>query len=122
MLPSGFSLGELHTVIQVAMGWEDYHLHQFHIDGQRYTELNDFDDDWGQPGVDEDVGGVWGYARSLEAAADPENDEHDSYMEWLGEDFDPECFDIAAVNAALEAEFSERAKKLAGERRTQSPP
>jgi len=43
-------------------------------------------------------------------------------MEWLGEDFDPECFDIAAVNAALEAEFSERAKKLAGERRTQSPP
>ena len=55
VVPSGFSLGELHTVIQVAMGWEDYHLHQFHIDGQRYTELNDFDDDWGQPGVDENV-------------------------------------------------------------------
>jgi hypothetical protein len=104
--------------------------------------LSDFDDDWGQPGVDEnvarltevagprkrlsyeydfgdswhhtikvvsvspigdgpdaeipvctggaracppeDVGGVWGYARSLEAAADPEDDEHGSYMEWLG--------------------------------------
>ena len=46
VVPSGFSLGELHTVIQVAMGWQDYHLHHFHIDGQRYTELNDLDDDW----------------------------------------------------------------------------
>ncbi len=34
----------------------------------------------------------------------------------LGEDFDPERFDIAAVNAALEAELSERGKVLAGKR------
>ena len=58
VVPSGFSLGELHTVIQVAMGWQDYHLHHFHIDGQRYTELNDLDDDWGQPGVDENVSAI----------------------------------------------------------------
>jgi hypothetical protein len=24
------SLFKLHKIIQVAMGWEDYHLHQFH--------------------------------------------------------------------------------------------
>jgi hypothetical protein len=29
----------------------------------------------------EDVDEVWGHARSLEAAADPEDDEHDSYRE-----------------------------------------
>ena len=28
---------------------------QADIDGQRYTELGDLDDDWGQPGVDENV-------------------------------------------------------------------
>ena len=50
-----------------------------------------------------------GPARSLSAAADPDDDGHDSYKEWLGENFDPECFDIAAMNAFLEA--SSRARK-----------
>lgn len=30
------TLGDLHDVIQVAMGWEDYHLHQFVIAGDRF--------------------------------------------------------------------------------------
>lgn len=49
----------------------------------------------------EDVGGVWGYADLLEALANPEHEEHDSYREWAGDDFDPEAFDLTAVNRAL---------------------
>jgi len=49
----------------------------------------------------EDVGGVWGYVRFLEAIRDPADDEHEEYMEWVGEEFDPEAFDLAEVNARL---------------------
>jgi hypothetical protein len=31
LVPSDLTLAKLHTVIQVAMGWENYHLHEFHI-------------------------------------------------------------------------------------------
>lgn len=30
------TLADLHEYIQAAFGWEDYHLHQFQIDGERY--------------------------------------------------------------------------------------
>ena len=40
----------------------------------------------------EDVGGVTGYADFLEAIADPENEEHDGFLEWAGGRFDPEEF------------------------------
>lgn len=49
----------------------------------------------------EDVGGVWGYAEFLDAIHDPEHEEHDRYLEWIGGEFDPEAFDLSAVNAAL---------------------
>ncbi len=49
----------------------------------------------------EDCGGVWGYANLLEALADPSHDDHEDSLEWLGEEFDPEAFDPAAVNARL---------------------
>jgi hypothetical protein len=37
VVPSDFSLLDLHDVIQVAMGWEDCHLHDFKIGRQRYA-------------------------------------------------------------------------------------
>jgi hypothetical protein len=49
----------------------------------------------------EDCGGVWGYAEFLEAIQDPEHSEHDSMLEWVGDDFDPEYFDLEEVNQAL---------------------
>jgi hypothetical protein len=51
----------------------------------------------------EDVGGIWSYADFLEAIHDPEHPEHEEYVEWIGDEFDPEAFDLAAVNEALKA-------------------
>ncbi len=53
----------------------------------------------------EDCGGIWGYEELLEALADPENPERENYLEWLGDEFDPEEFDLEAINDSLEAEW-----------------
>jgi hypothetical protein len=49
----------------------------------------------------EDCGGVWGYANLLEVIQDEGHPEHEEMLEWLGEGFDPEAFDVEAVNTAL---------------------
>jgi hypothetical protein len=49
----------------------------------------------------EDCGGVWGYANLLEVIQDEGHPEHEEMLEWLGEEFDPEAFDVEAVNKAL---------------------
>jgi hypothetical protein len=38
------TLAQLHTILQIVMGWEDYHLHQFAI-GRRLYSVPDPDDD-----------------------------------------------------------------------------
>ena len=40
------SLGELHEVIQIAMGWEDSHLHQFIVDDIYYSTPYPGMEDW----------------------------------------------------------------------------
>jgi hypothetical protein len=50
----------------------------------------------------EDCGGPSGYALMLEALADPAHEEHDDFVRWLGGSFDPEAFDLAVANAALQ--------------------
>ncbi len=50
----------------------------------------------------EDVGGAWGYEEFLEAIHNPDHEEHDMYTEWLGEDFDPEEFDLEMTNRVLQ--------------------
>jgi Plasmid pRiA4b ORF-3-like protein len=50
----------------------------------------------------EDCGGTGGYADLLEALANPAHKEHKHYRQWAGEDFNPEAFDLAATNAALQ--------------------
>lgn len=56
----------------------------------------------------EDVGGVDGYAHFLEAIADPEQEDHEELLEWVGGGFDPEWFDVDGINEALGFETAGR--------------
>lgn len=49
----------------------------------------------------EDVGGVDGYAEFLAALKNPQHTEHEGYLEWCGGEFDPNAFDLDAVNLEL---------------------
>lgn len=49
----------------------------------------------------EDCGGVWGYSNMLEILKQPDHEEYESYIEWLGDDFNPEYFDKDEVNELL---------------------
>jgi len=49
----------------------------------------------------EDVGGIWGYAEFLEAISDPNHEDHDEMVEWVGGEFDPEKFSVDEVNKEL---------------------
>jgi Plasmid pRiA4b ORF-3-like protein len=49
----------------------------------------------------EDCGGPWGYAELLEVIRDPRHPEHEERLEWVGGEFDPEAFDLDAVNEDL---------------------
>ncbi|KZB83993.1 hypothetical protein AVL48_35245 [Amycolatopsis regifaucium] len=97
--------------------------------GDRLGYTYDFGDDWEHqitlekilppaPGVTgalctggkgacppEDCGGVGGYERLKEILADPDAEEHDDMLEWLGldsgDEFDPQGFSAADVNRAL---------------------
>ena len=47
----------------------------------------------------EDSGGIWGYGELLEIIKDPQHEEYEEMLEWLGgDDFDPKYFDVNAVN------------------------
>ncbi len=157
-IPGSMTLLKLHRTLQVLLGWQDYHLHQFTVNGavygQRFADWReanpdmldergvrlsriappvgtrllyeyDFGDSWkleivvesinvqqegsgyavclgGQrAGPPEDVGGLGGYAEFLTAIRNPRHPEHDSWLEWAGGSFDPERFDVSAVNQAL---------------------
>ncbi|MFC1637028.1 plasmid pRiA4b ORF-3 family protein [Planctomycetota bacterium] len=50
----------------------------------------------------EDCGGTTGYEEFLEAISDPQHEEHDSYLEWVGGSFDPEAFDLKRANDILD--------------------
>lgn len=49
----------------------------------------------------EDSGGVPGYEHMMAVIANPKDEEHEEMLEWLGEGFDPEAFDLDAVNEEL---------------------
>jgi len=156
------TLGELHAIIQMAMGWTNSHLHHFIVgkspnlrfigapdqyegddlmDEENEDEIMisqvlsaakskityeyDFGDSWehevalekimeAEAGAHyprciagenacppEDVGGVWGYVDFLQAINNPEHNQHEEFLEWVGGEFDPEEFDLDAVNELL---------------------
>ena len=54
-------------------------------------------------GPPEDVGGSWGYEHLLAVLADPSHEEFQQLSEWVGGPVDPAEFDLALVNARLQA-------------------
>lgn len=57
----------------------------------------------------EDCGGIQGYQALLEAIHDPFHPKHGEMWAWVGRDFDPEAFDVAALNRALVSRGHQRA-------------
>ena len=49
----------------------------------------------------EDCGGSWGYAELLEIITNPSHPEYEERIEWVGESFEPNVFDIDEVNLML---------------------
>jgi hypothetical protein len=94
--------------------------------GSRFEYIYDFGDCWVHQGVveeraeprhgagypvcldgerscpPEDCGGIHGYYNMLEILKDPEDEEYETYREWLHEDFDPDKFDVNQANENLE--------------------
>lgn len=58
----------------------------------------------------EDVGGVWGYEEFLKAYTNKTHPEHEEFVEWAGDYFDPERFDPLEVNEALSEEGAQHSR------------
>ncbi|MCU4186998.1 plasmid pRiA4b ORF-3 family protein [Acidiferrimicrobium sp. IK] len=50
-VPSVVGLQLLHAVIQIAMGWEDRHLHEWRVEDRLYVPPDE--EDWGEGALDE---------------------------------------------------------------------
>ncbi|MDN5753978.1 MAG: plasmid pRiA4b ORF-3 family protein [Nitrosospira sp.] len=50
----------------------------------------------------EDCGGIWGYRNMLEQLAGPPSEERAELIEWLGEEFDPQRFELQEINEILQ--------------------
>lgn len=55
--------------------------------------------------------GPRGYENSLKALADPEDEEHDMMVDWIGGEFDAEYFDLVEINKALRKRFKRASGK-----------
>ena len=45
----------------------------------------------------EDCGGIWGYEDFLDIITDPDHEDYQEMLEWVGGEFDPEHFDLKEV-------------------------
>ncbi|MGD8404255.1 MAG: plasmid pRiA4b ORF-3 family protein [Anaerolineales bacterium] len=53
LVPGNFTLYNLHEILQLVMGWENYHLHMFTIDDQIYGDPED--DEYGDLGTKDET-------------------------------------------------------------------
>jgi len=174
LVPASMTLERLHDVLQLAMGWDGSHLHEFLIGRQRFGQPDpmeqvpggpqtasertarlfdvlgtagikavytyDFGDSWEHRIVvekrlapdparaypacvagerrapPEDCGGIPSFYNLLEAIPDPEHDQHEELLEWLGQDFDPEGFSVDEVNEWLAPLQRRQNKAVAGKK------
>lgn len=52
-------------------------------------------------GPPEDCGGIPGFYNLLEAIRDPDHEQHEELLNWLGDRYDPEAFSVDNVNRRL---------------------
>ena len=159
VLPDNATLGDLHAVIQTAMGWYNCHMHSFRIGGVYHTSRSasqmedmdmeneervplaevvtrakqkfiyeyDFGDSWEHEIIaekflpldpaakypvclggsracpPEDCGSFPGYMDILKALnTKTPTEEQAELLEWVGEGYDPEIFDLDAVKRRLQ--------------------
>ncbi len=165
-VPENYTFWGLHCAIQDAMGWLDYHLHEFEVKDPRIKQkflfgipmgeyememspsweekianfftmenrkanyLYDLGDFWEhivrldeihpaqkdtqyprcvsgkRAAPPEDCGGISGYEQMIEILLEPQHEEYDSYVKWLGEVYDPEEFNPSKII------FSDPAQRL----------
>ena len=92
----------------------DYWVHQIDIEqifdakyGAKYPRLIGGE----RKAPPEDVGGLGGFERFLEAMSDPKHPEHENMLDWHGMKFDPEAFDMKRLREAVRCSMTE---ELAG--------
>lgn len=89
LVPDDLTLYGLHRVIQIAVGWEDYHLHAFGVHGRRYDTMMSGERHYHADGreirladlelrlrqrilYDYDFGDLWEHDVRVESALEPE--------------------------------------------------
>jgi hypothetical protein len=55
----------------------------------------------------EDCGGIWGYAEFCETIQNPDHEDHESMLEWIGGSYDPEAADLPEINLRLKQSWSQ---------------
>lgn len=120
--------GEFDEMYDDVLEERDYKLQRFMQPGQVLTYEYDFGDSWiveirvieatsadparrprvqmgERAGPPEDCGGTSGYDELLAALADKNHTEHAEMQAWVGRAFQPDRFDIDAINRALTRRF-----------------
>jgi hypothetical protein len=64
----------------------------------------------------EDCGGPWGYENLQAILKDPTHPEYEEMSEWIGSEFDPEAFDLEAINKQLARLAQPKAKKTSAKK------
>ena len=155
LLSPEITLGKLHLILQIVMGWEDRHMHRFLHGGREYSDPRfesegnalderktvlgvimkapgdrlvyeyDFGDDWRHELIyeewiqsdehvpyaiciegaracpPEDCGGPYAYNDLVRALKNPTQKRYKQMLDWAGDRFDPEAFNLDAINKRL---------------------
>ncbi len=118
----GIPVEEFEEYKETLPGWKEKIADWFTMENRKADYVYDFGDNWAhkielekiiprEKGVKyplcvkgkracppEDCGGVWGYEEFLVAIKDPEHEEHEEMLEWIGGEFDPEHFDVKEIS------------------------
>ncbi|HRI29488.1 MAG TPA: plasmid pRiA4b ORF-3 family protein, partial [Chitinophagales bacterium] len=85
LIPADSMLEELHAIIQIVMGWDDSHLHQF-IKNKTYYTVKLFEDDyWNEANTIDYIEEEVGVSSLLKAKKDKMMYEYDFGDEWQHE-------------------------------------